>query len=646
MSSNVHLLSEEVVNPESSAELWTKDAVDPLIDQLVAIREEMLRVEQSIEAQLEDLPAARRVSARNLIHYVVLRGHDIRALQELLVARGLSSLGRCESYVMANVEAVLGILRQMTGREIQPLPAPRLPVGYVSGRQRIEENTEALLGEKPGHPGPAIMVTMPSEAGDDGNLVRELMEAGMDVVRINCAHDDPAVWSRMIGHLRRAEEALGRKCRVAMDLAGPKIRTGAIQPGPRVLSWRPHRDSCGRVVASARIWLAPGIENPMPTLPVDAVLPIVGHAWRSISAGDELRFSDAAGRARMLKIVQVSDRGLWAESDQTTHVTPETSLRHVPRGGDGVSGEPIVAVGEIPPLESFLVLRKGDRLLVTDDQTLGQPASYGESGRLIHTANIGCTLPEIFRDVHRGERILFDDGKIAGVVEEASPTHLLLEITRARLQGDRLRADKGINLPDSDLRLPALTEKDIEDLEFAVQHADMVNYSFVRRAEDIRHLQGVLNRLGSPDLGIILKIENRQAFENLPLLLGEVMRNAVAGVMIARGDLAVECGWERLAEIQEEILWMCEAAHMPVVWATQVLEGLAKKGLPTRAEVTDAAMGARAECVMLNKGPNITETVRMLQDILRRMQEHQVKKRPTFRRLKMAAKILAARETP
>jgi pyruvate kinase len=124
------------------------------------------------------------------------------------------------------------------------------------------------------------------------------------------------------------------------------------------------------------------------------------------------------------------------------------------------------------------------------------------------------------------------------------------------------------------------------------------------------------------------------------------MRNPVAGVMIARGDLAVECCWERLAEIQEEILWMCEAAHLPVVWATQVLEGLAKKGLPTRAEVTDAAMGARAECVMLNKGPNITETVRMLQDILRRMQEHQVKKRPTFRRLKMAAKILATRGTP
>jgi len=79
--------------------------------------------------------------------------------------------------------------------------------------------------------------------------------------------------------------------------------------------------------------------------------------------------------------------------------------------------------------------------------------------------------------------------------------------------------------------------------------------------------------------------------------------------MIARGDLLVEIGYERLAEVQEEILWLCEAAHVPVIWATQVLEGLAQKGLPSRAEITDAAMGVRAECVMLNKGPHIIEAV-------------------------------------
>jgi len=112
------------------------------------------------------------------------------------------------------------------------------------------------------------------------------------------------------------------------------------------------------------------------------------------------------------------------------------------------------------------------------------------------------------------------------------------------------------------------------------------------------------------------------------------MRRPAAGVMIARGDLAVECGFERMAEIQEEILWVCEAAHMPVVWATQVLETLAKTGLPSRAEITDAAMGERAECVMLNKGPHLRDAVSALDDILVRMQNHQVKKSSMLRRLK------------
>lgn len=110
--------------------------------------------------------------------------------------------------------------------------------------------------------------------------------------------------------------------------------------------------------------------------------------------------------------------------------------------------------------------------------------------------------------------------------------------------------------------------------------------------------------------------------------------------MIARGDLAVECGYERLAEIQEEILWMCEAAHLPVVWATQVLETMAKSGILSRAEVTDAASAVRAECVMLNKGPFIVEAVRALADILQRMRMHQVKKRPMLRKLRLAEQML------
>jgi pyruvate kinase len=166
------------------------------------------------------------------------------------------------------------------------------------------------------------------------------------------------------------------------------------------------------------------------------------------------------------------------------------------------------------------------------------------------------------------------------------------------------------------------------------RHADLVGLSFAQSADDVRALRHRLHQLGAAHLGLVLKIETRRGFEHLPEMLFAAMGARAAGVMIARGDLAVECGYDRMAEVQEEILWACEAAHMPVVWATQVLETLAKTGLPSRAEITDAAMGERAECVMLNKGPHILDAIRMLDDILRRMESHQAKKRPLMRALK------------
>ena len=111
--------------------------------------------------------------------------------------------------------------------------------------------------------------------------------------------------------------------------------------------------------------------------------------------------------------------------------------------------------------------------------------------------------------------------------------------------------------------------------------------------------------------------------------------------MIARGDLAVELGYERIAEMQEEILWLCEAAHVPVIWATQVLEGLTKRGIPTRAEVSDAVMADRAECVMLNKGPYVVQAVNLLDGVLLRMQAHQDKKTPRLRALRSWEELFA-----
>ena len=252
------------------------------------------------------------------------------------------------------------------------------------------------------------------------------------------------------------------------------------------------------------------------------------------------------------------------------------------------------------------------------------------------------TLPEFFDHVKPGEPVWFDDGKIGGIIRSAGADALEVEITQARPAGEKLGADKGINLPESELRVSALTAADRNALQFIVKHADLVGYSFVRTESDVRQLLALLAELGGESLGVILKIETKNAFDNLPRLILTAMRTRAIGVMIARGDLAVECGYQRLAEIQEEILWICEAAHVPVIWATQVLESLAKTGMPSRSEITDAAMGERAECVMLNKGPYAVTAVAILDDILKRMQAHQEKKRSMLRRLHLASSFASA----
>lgn len=213
---------------------------------------------------------------------------------------------------------------------------------------------------------------------------------------------------------------------------------------------------------------------------------------------------------------------------------------------------------------------------------------------------------------------------------------MLVEITHAPSRGAKLRPGKGINLPDTDLPVPALSEKDLRDLKALAPHIDLVGLSFVRRAEDVIALHDALAKLGAERLGTVLKIETRSGFQNLPTILMAGLAHAPFGIMVARGDLAVEIGFERLAEVQEEILWLCEAAHVPVIWATQVLESMAKRGQPSRAEVSDAAFGVRSECVMLNKGPHIVATTTFLGGVLARMSGHHSKRRPMMRRLAVA----------
>jgi pyruvate kinase len=584
----------------------------------------MLELESSVDLNQF---GSRKTSAANLLHYVALRRQDIRSLQDRLELIGISSLGRSEGHVLYNIDSVIRILQRLA-REPVVIEPDVEGVSPLEGRRILRSNTEALFGQS--EPGREVrmMATMPSEAATDYTLVRDMVAAGMDCMRINCAHDSEPAWLAMVQNLRRAEREVGRRCRVMMDIAGPKMRTGKLEPGPQVLRIKPDRDAYGRVTRPATVFFSAESDT-IPPADNEPVLQVESAWLGMLQSGDVVTLEDSRGSPRSLSVTVGRGKEVKATCGKTIYLSATTKLVLEKRGK-----EYSTLASNIPHRENPIVLRKGDTLVLTADQTPGSPAYRGEPSR------IPSTLPEALKFVKPGERIWFDDGKIGGVVKAASPEELRIEVTQATPGGTKLREDKGINLPDTNLRLPPLTPKDKQDLRFITMYADMIGYSFVRTTEDLRALRTELEKLGKPDMAIIIKVETERAFDQLPTLLLESMRNRVSGVMIARGDLAVECGYERLAEVQEEILWMSEAAHMPTIWATQVLEGLTKSGMPSRAEVTDAAAGERSECVMLNKGPHLVEALLALNSILRRMQAHQVKKRSLMRRLNIASGFL------
>ena len=600
-----------------------------IIDSVTAVINRCLALEKSFEPQLSEILPEQQASARNLIHYLALRQHDIRSLQIVLSSYGLTSLGGTEAHVLGSLLTVRAALRLMAGEKSPERTVAA--VDFSSGPALLQGHTQRLLGSSHASHPVRVMVTMPANAATDYGLVHDLVGAGMDIMRVNCAHDDESAWSGMIANLERANREFSRRCRILMDLGGPKLRTGALAGGPRVLKLRPKRDARDQLLEPVRVFLTTA-EGASASVMAGPVVPLTGMAVDKLRVRDKLRFTDTRGRQRTLVVTAREKGGCWAESAQTAMLESGMAVAAYRRTQRLGLGE----IGLLPEVEQPLVLHRGDLLEVTGPATTGRPAELDANGRVKRPATIPTTLPEVFKYVKPGERIFFDDGKIGGVVKTVTTRKMTAEITYAAHAGGKLRSDKGINLPDTNLDLPALTPKDFQDLRFAARHADMVGLSFVRHPKDIELLQRELQRLDAGDVGIVLKIENRVAFENLPHLLLQGLQTMPLGVMVARGDLAVEVGFERLAELQEEILWLCEAAHVPVIWATQVLENMAKTGMPSRAEVTDAAMSGRAECVMLNKGPYIVDAVKFLEDVLERMKRHQRKKASMLRRLSIS----------
>ena len=603
--------------------------ISAVATQLEAIRAHALESEGVNADELLQVDPRYRESARNLVHYLALRRFDLRDLQQDLATLGLSSLGRSERNVLASIAAVqAAIQRDWEAADNRSL---------MLRNPAADRHKAAILGDFPPERDVSIMVTMPAEAGTSDTLVSEMLSTGMNLARINCARDDEKTWEAIVRNVRQASESAGKECRIIMDLPGPKIRTGPLKDGPRVIRLRPKRDPMGRVIAPRRVRLIPDDVTWAGTK--SAIVPVARECIDYADIDDVIAFRDTRGRKRKMKVVEKDDKGIVVELYKGAYI--ETGTKIILRRSK--VGEKLeYRVGDLPAIEQPLLLKQGDTLMLYREPVPGAPAVEGDDGQVIAPARVSCRQPEVFYFVSEGDRISMNDGKISGVIRIKEDDCLEIEIRKAKPTGSRLRADRGINFPDSDIRLPGLTAADKNVLEFVVRHADAVSLSFVRRPEDVVDLQNELQRLGAKDLGICIKIETTEAFRNLPQILLTAMRHYPVAVMIARGDLAVEAGWERLAEVQEEVLWVCEAAQVPVIWATQVLERKAKRGLPSRAEISDAALSQRADCVMLNKGPHILAAMRMLDDILRRMQAHQYKKTATLRKLRFGKERAAS----
>lgn len=589
-------------------------SIDWLLDQVIALRGRVLdRARQWLEREMGD-PSLAGESSWNLACYLALRSEDLRELQPLLAAHGLSSLGRSESHVVATLDAIIHLLGLASGRDVNAEAGSA--TRFLAGERTLENNTRRLFGVEPAH-GVRIMVTLPTQAADDADLIEGLLCAGMTCARINCAHDSAREWSRMIANLKAARERCGRDCRVLMDLAGHKVRTGDIRRRHKALEidWEGSR--------------APVIEISDGFLRSEAVGKGRKRNWHlaldsavidRLHDHQELYFVDALGRERRMRLAASgTTRFFRAALDGPAHID-QTTVFH-----DPATGEQFVARG-FDTRPTKVRVFEGDPLRLSADPTPGEPARVDPAGNVLEPARVPCAEPRVFERLAEGDMVWIDDGKIGARVSRTDADGALLIVEHAGPQGRTIKPDKGLNFPDTPLDLPALSDKDHVDLDFVVGHADMVGFSFVESGDDMRVLMAELDARGAAAMPIVAKIETRRAVSNLPEIMLAALDRRPLGIMIARGDLAVELGPEAMIEAQETLLWLTEAARTPVIWATQVLETLAKKGSISRPELTDAAMAERAECIMLNKGPYIERAVRILVEIVQRMHRHQHKK--------------------
>jgi pyruvate kinase len=590
-------------------------------------------------------------SRDNLLCYLALRKNNLEHIQIGLAENGLSSLGRLEDNVLISLEQVLKHFGYSASMD-----STIKRITYDDAKYFLSYRSKSLLGRSREERTTRIMVTLDIDTAHQPQLLEDLLKNGMDIARINCAYYTTIEWKMIIDAVRNAEKRLiergqdiGRKCRIVMDLGGPKIRINNMSlesrplkiAVPKDIHGRPRRLVEGLLDGDAKYTEKTNLTGVHSSFVIS--ISKRKEELCNVKVGEKLSFIDFRGRLRSMKVLERINEGLVRVGiDKTVYIQDGITLYHDEKDCNIISAtretdilnrddqntkanQNGIVIGPIRPYPINIEVKAGDKLL------LYRKSINGHSSTADKPAGISCSMPEILNRVQLGHRILIDDGKIESIVSLVKDEYLELKIVHPSNTVGKIKSHKGLNFPDSNLNLSAITSEDIKNLKFIVKHANAVAISFAHSPEDIELLTKELLQLGCPDFGVIAKIETRISIHNLTKILLAGLDVPKFGMLIARGDLAVEIGYEHLSQIQEDILCLCNAAHIPVILATQVLETLAKSGVPTRAEIIDAARGQRAECVMLNKGKYVIEAVKILSSLLKTEERHNIKKRQIFR---------------
>ncbi len=266
---------------------------------------------------------------------------------------------------------------------------------------------------------------------------------------------------------------------------------------------------------------------------------------------------------------------------------------------------------------------KGDVVVHENDEIVFATGERFEGTK----ERVYMTYERFPQDAKPGERILLDDGKL---IFEVVSTNGETEVVARVIQGGPLKSKKGVNLPNTNISQPALTEKDIDDAIFAIgQDVDWIALSFVRHAEDLMQLRDLIGKHSDYKIPIIAKIEKPEAVENIDKIVAHC-----DGLMVARGDLGVEVPAEKVPLIQKQLVLRAKKARIPVIIATQMMETMISSLTPTRAEVNDVANSVMdgADAVMLSGETSVgsypVQVIRQMSDILKSVEDSSLIKVP------------------